>query len=738
MNKKITKTNTKEKRDDDNQTRLVLWFIVIIIVDAIAFLHEVTGPLGVFLYQLGNFLFGYLWFLPYVLTLVYLILKLKEKNIIARHGLFVFLLFTSVLLFIGIGAYAKITGVDFLEQLFTNIKNYVTGKENLANGFIGTLIYGVIYRFSSVVGVYIFAIVFVAAALMCFYPEMKNYIENGIEKKKIVTNKETKTKVEPVKEEKKHTTLFDFKFKEKEKVEFNETKKESKFDTTVEKIELEPIKTQSNAAVTAGISSTGSENYDATYENYNLPKLTYLDAPLVKNSSSNQKYAMDKWNQLKEMLSALDLPSTLTKVNIGPSVIQFELTPDKVFNISRYHNAKDNLKMSLAVKDIRIEAPIPGKNTIGIEIPSQEKTMVCLRELLNSVPEKYSHEALMMPLGKDLSGNNKYANIEKMPHLLIAGTTGSGKSVCINSIILTLLLRTRPDEVKLLLIDPKKVTFTDYETIPHLICPVIYDAKQASNALKSLTKIMEERYTLLQNAKVKDISSYNKLPENAHKKMYSIVCVVDELYDLMNTAKAEVEDSIARLASMARAAGIHLILSTQRPSADVITGIIKTNISERIALSVHSGLDSRIIIDQQGAEELLGNGDMLYKAADASSPVRIQGVYVSDAEIKNVVNYFIMSGYVAKYADIFVVGTEENGYETADTFELSDPLYPEVERYVRTQSTVSASYLQRRFGLGFQRAAKIIDMLEQNGVISGSKGSKPRDVLVYNQGEEDV
>ncbi len=385
--------------------------------------------------------------------------------------------------------------------------------------------------------------------------------------------------------------------------------------------------------------------------------------------------------------------------------------------------------MELAVKDVRIQAPVPGKNAVGIEIPNVERSTVRMSELLRHVPEKLEDKKLLIALGKDLSGENVYGEIDRMPHMLIAGSTGSGKSVCINSIITTLLLRTTPNEVKLLLIDPKKVEFTPYQDIPNLIGPVINDATEAATALKTIVSIMDNRYNEFHNRGVRDIREYNKKAktDSTMKPMVQIVVIVDELADLMITNGKDVEASIQRITQLARASGIHLIVATQRPSTDVITGTIKTNIPSRIAFAVSSAIDSRIILDQVGAERLLGYGDMLYIPMGESAPRRIQGVFVSDDEI-NRITEFVKSQGKPLYDDAFVVG---EGAETQMMGMTSaDPLYDDVKKFVATTGKASTSSIQRYFGFGYNRAARIIDYLEQEGAIGPANGSKPREVYI--------
>ncbi len=474
------------------------------------------------------------------------------------------------------------------------------------------------------------------------------------------------------------------------------------------------------------------------YRNYRLPSMNKVLDTLPAHSSNDENLAAAKrkGQQLIQALETFDINARLKDMHIGPSVTQFEVQPDANVKVSRILGLTDNIKMQLEARDIRIEAPIPGRNAVGIEIPNEKSTPVKLRELVNSIPAKDKDQPLVFFLGKDLLGQTITCRIDKMPHLLIAGATGSGKSVCMNSIICSLLLRTRPDEVKMLLIDPKKVEFTPYRNIPHLIGPVINDPAQASNALKVIVRIMDERYNIFAANAVRNIAGYHALlkskpaAEQARMdKMPYIVVIIDELADLMLVAGKDVEASIQRITQLARAAGIHLIVATQRPSADVITGIIKANIPSRIAFSVSSSIDSRVILDHTGAERLLGNGDMLYMPIGQNSATRIQGVFVTDEEVQRICD--ALSPWAPLYDDSFIMLEGVNDQEGGAVAGISDdPLYQEIKDYVIDVQKASTSLLQRRFGIGYNRAARMIDELESTGIIGPAQGSKPREVYV--------
>ncbi len=473
---------------------------------------------------------------------------------------------------------------------------------------------------------------------------------------------------------------------------------------------------------------------------YRLPKVSLLDPiPPRPADHVNEQAADEKGALLINVLHNFGIEAKLIGRSIGPAVTRFEVRPDASVKVSRILNLADDIKMQLAVKDVRIEAPIPGYNAVGIEVPNVAVTPVRMKEVITRIPEAEKDKKLVIALGKDISGKVVTCRLDKMPHLLIAGATGSGKSVCINSIITTLLLRTKPEEVKLLLIDPKKVEFTSYKYIPHLIGPLINDSKQAANALKVMVRIMEDRYKAFADAGVRNMETFNQKVDSMPptdeegrpkpKKMPYIVVIIDELADLMNVAGKEVEESIQRLTQLARAAGIHLIVATQRPSVDVITGVIKANIPSRIAFAVSSGIDSRTILEHPGAERLLGNGDMLYQPIGESTPIRVQGVYVTDDEVARI------AGFCAEqqrpfYDDAFVRLDEADAADGGVVGVSDDPLFEEVKDFVIQAQKASTSLLQRKFGIGYNRAARMIDQLEQDGVIGPAQGSRPREVYL--------
>ena len=479
---------------------------------------------------------------------------------------------------------------------------------------------------------------------------------------------------------------------------------------------------------------------------YKLPPMGLLVRTKEKKGTAKENADAIKTivKRLEKVLADFNIEGKVVAANIGPAVTQYEIELKSGTKVSKINSINKEIALELEAKDVRIEAPIPGKKTVGVEIPNKVVSPVSAREILEAVPGKYANSKLLVALGKSIMGAPTWCEIDKTPHLLVAGSTGSGKSVCINSMLVSILMRTKPDEVKLVLVDPKKVELSMYNGVPHLLTPVVTDPKKANIVLKKIVQIMEDRYDLFENSKTKNIAGYNafvdkkneKLSDNEKiKKLPYIVVIIDELADLMLVAAKEVEDSIMRITQMARAAGIHLIVATQRPSTDVITGVVKANIPSRISFAVSSSIDSRTILDMSGAEKLLGKGDMLFKPQGENIPIRVQGNFVSDNEIKAVVDYAI-SQQKAKYDQSLAVSDDDKGATTMVKDDYEEPLYNEIYDFVVQSGKASASLLQRRFRLGYNRAARCIDLLEERGVIGPSNGSKPREVLVKPKGDK--
>ena len=488
---------------------------------------------------------------------------------------------------------------------------------------------------------------------------------------------------------------------------------------------------------------------------YQLPSLELLDKPKKKNKTTDNSIIEKNITTLEKVLEDFKIKGKVVEVHVGPTVVQYELEIASGTRVNKITSINREISLALAKKDVRIEAPIPGKNTVGIEFANDTPSPVSFYEIISSkkmvnAPDK----KLMVPLGKSIMGDIGVCEINKMPHMLIAGTTGSGKSVCVNGIICSILMRAKPSEVKLVMVDPKVVELSVYNGIPHLLRPVVTEPKQAAIALQKMVEEMERRYQVFSDSKTKNIEGYNEYVEKWNKehkneeyekeKLPYIVVIIDELADLMMVAAKEVEDSILRITQKARAAGIHLIVATQRPSTEVITGLIKANIPSRIAFTVGSGIDSRTILDQTGAENLLGKGDMLFLPIGMNSPIRIQGSFISDDEIKRIIDHTI-SQQKAQYDDA-MMNLEATPDKSASQIEdmkqkeeYDDPLYNEIVEFVISTQKASASLLQRRFKLGYNRAARIVDLLEERGIIGPPNGSKPREVLVQlDKSEEET
>lgn len=640
-------------------------------------------------------------------------------------------------------------------------------EQNLGSGMIGALFYTIAYFLVSQWGTYLtIFVLFMIAIFVAFeihlrdvFEVLRNWTaqvkhqleENKVEKASQV--RETKPEVieaKPKEVKEKKASLIDkmknFVFDEEEEEdefeeiypevtpppvtkpvveeEFVQTKREepTSFNPFVEPTEVEEDTEDLEDFVING----GTDDSD-----YQLPPLTLLN-PIPPSDQSDEKMIVEKNLKILERtfesfgVEAKVMPNPL----VGPAVTKFEIKPAIGVKVSKIVNLSDDIALALAAKDIRIEAPIPGKPYVGIEVPNSKTSFVAFSDVIQAALQ--SPKPLDVPLGRDISGNVRLCDISKMPHLLIAGSTGSGKSVCINGIITSILMKTKPHEVKLMMIDPKMVELNGYNGIPHLLTPVVTNPRKAAQALKKVVSEMEKRYEMFAAMGMKNIDGYN-----AHVASYNaetgeenpllpyIVVIVDELADLMMVASNEVEDAIIRLAQMARAAGIHMILATQRPSVDVITGIIKANVPSRIAFAVSSGTDSRTIIDSSGAEKLLGRGDMLYIPMGENKPIRVQGAYLTDEEVERIVE-FVKTQQEVEYDETMMLPETPEG----SSDDPEDDLFYEVLEMIRELETISTSYIQRRFKIGFNRAARLIEELEARGYVGPSEGSKPRKVNV--------
>ena len=475
-------------------------------------------------------------------------------------------------------------------------------------------------------------------------------------------------------------------------------------------------------------------------ENYEYPPIELLSKPDKKKLKGGAKALTDTATKLQKTLYSFGVSAKVENVSVGPAITRYELKPAEGVRVSKIANLADDIALNLAAETIRIEAPIPGKQAVGIEVPNKEKEAVHLREVLESEEFQNNKSKLTVALGKDVAGNIQLADIAKMPHVLIAGSTGSGKSVCINTIISSIIYNAKPSEVKMVMVDPKVVELSVYNGIPHLLIPVVTDPKKAAGALAWAVQEMDNRYNLFAAKGVRDIKGYNKAIEKEEEQgtLPQIVIIVDELADLMMVAAKDVEEAICRLAQKARAAGMHLVIATQRPSVDVITGLIKANVPSRIAFAVSSQVDSRTILDSVGAEKLLGKGDMLFFPTGFPKPVRVQGAFVSDEEVEKIVGFVKQNGTANYSEDILETIENSNKTEKELTQEQAeddetDPFLMDAIDAVVEQGTASTSFIQRKFKVGYARAGRIIDQMEERGIISGYQGSKPREVLMSKE-----
>lgn len=480
-------------------------------------------------------------------------------------------------------------------------------------------------------------------------------------------------------------------------------------------------------------------------EHYEYPPVELLSKG-KKASRGSAKMLADTAAKLQKTLYSFGVSAKVENVSVGPTITRYELKPAEGTRVSKIANLADDIALNLAAETIRIEAPIPGKQAVGIEVPNKEKEAVHLREVIESSEFENNKSKLSVALGKDVAGKTIIADIGKMPHVLIAGSTGSGKSVCINSIITSIIYNAKPSEVKLVMVDPKVVELSVYNGIPHLLIPVVTDPKKAAGALAWAVQEMDDRYNKFAQKGVRDLKGYNKAieKENENAKLPQIVIIIDELADLMMVAAKEVEEAICRLAQKARAAGMHLVIATQRPSVDVITGLIKANVPSRIAFAVSSQVDSRTILDSTGAEKLLGKGDMLFYPVGASKPLRVQGAFVSDDEVEKIVDFIKMNAGEVSYSEDIIESIEKSNKSDKELLESeaceddSDPFLQEAIETVIETGQASTSFIQRRFKVGYARAGRIIDQMEERGIISGYQGSKPREVLMSKEKWEEL
>lgn len=754
--KKTTKRKTTNKNKKSNTGLMQSYLfkmcasLCVIAISVIALCK--LGIVGNFCFQFFSYFFGdvvYAVLILMILACLYVIIK-KDISLIPKKYIFglIFLLLGWMTLEAIIQTRPDPVWSNF-SNVFENTFEILFDSMSVRSGLIGGLLLGIFGSLFDYTGTYLVVGLFFVLAICLFGYDYFIKREKKEKPKQKEKKKETKIEDVPIHEGKTDSVFVDvdndFIDLEENKPSFQiieaDDPKPKKKETSKKRASKPKKEEKSIEEHIDSVPVSYVDTQEDPYVNYRLPRLSILDSVQRKSrTSTNATVAKQQGQKLIDILYEYGVNAKLVQIHIGPSVTKFEIKPELGVRVSKISNLANDIKMALAATDLRIEAPIPGKSAVGIEIPNVEKTPVQMKELMQSIPKEFDSKKLLFCLGKDLTGDNVYGELNRMPHLLIAGATGSGKSVCVNSIICSLLLRTKPDEVKMILIDPKKVEFTPYNDVPHLLAPVITDGDLANKGLKVVVEMMDHRYDLFGNLGVRNIQAYNEYvlnhPDEHLKPLPRLVVIIDELADLMLVAAKEVEASIQRITQLARAAGIHLVVATQRPSVDVITGVIKANIPSRIAFAVSQAVDSRTILDQAGAEQLLGNGDMLYLPNGETSPKRIQGVYIKDEEVNRICEY-VKSQAKPHYDDAFIQlkDLQNMGKEVAS--ECADPLYEEVKRFVITSRRASTSLIQRKFSIGYARAARLIDVLEENRIIGPANGSKPREILVQNTLEDE-
>lgn len=733
----------KKKTKDSNNSNsysVELTGLILILIGVIGFGF---GFIGSILKKFAMFLAGSWWIIILITLIilgVYMLYKRKmpkfsDQKLIGLYVFFIILLVASHFEFLSITGNPKEilmeTYNNYMERISTITATNALNTSGvttivIGGGFIGALFTAALYGLFGKTGtIVILVLLGIFASVLTFNVNLSNIFKklfSLIKIKRKSKNEQENIDAIPI------SNSDDIK-----EIPTNKTEEKEKIIIT----SMEELKTKS--IVEESLEKNTKQEEAESEGFYRLPKFSEIFDPLKPKKTNNTSFTQSNKEILERVLKDFGIAAKVVEIHIGPAVTEYELTVPPATKVSRILNIDKEIALALAAKDVIIQAPIPGKSTIGIEIPNPTISSVTLREVLESPQNLKSDAKICAALGKDIMGTPKVFDLTKMPHLLVAGSTGSGKSVCINGIIASILMRYKPTEVKLVLVDPKKVELTNYNGIPHLLCPVVSDPKKASLTLQRVVTEMDNRFQTFSDKEVKNITGYNdmiekynkKHPESPQSKMPYIVVIIDELADLMLVASKEVEDSITRITQLARAAGIHLIVATQRPSTDVITGLIKNNIPSRIAFAVASQIDSRTILDQRGAERLLGKGDMLYFPMGESSPTRVQGCFVNDNEIKRLIDY-CKNQATAKYDSTFesVSQNTSSGSGNSAVGGDDDDAYNDVVEFAIQTGKISASLIQRRFRFGYNRAARMMDLLEARGIVGPQNGSKPREVLV--------
>ena len=749
---------TKRSKKSKNQIleeKLRLRIIILFVIFAIIVSALRLGFIGQGIHNCVAFLTGNLYGVVYLALLVvciYILCKAQIPRLNGPEAIGIYAIFISMLTIASIPSQPQASGMGV-------ISTYLQSQRMNKGGFIGICLYGVFSSLFESLGALILSIIILIIGLVLIFSKLY-FQHQKTKKKKPKVSKQEETPVQTIVLKKK-SHFFDFLSKDKEIPLFPD----SAFDDVEEKIDPEmtsafefdqdnmklDIKEKKPLKIKEEKESP-QESYieppkKTDLSHYQLPPLSLLSTRSTHNVSKEKSAANKNAARLTNVLKQFGVNATIENAFIGPTITKYELKLEIGTRVNKILQLQDDIKLALATADIRIEAPIPGKPYVGIEVPNQSAAMVGFKDVLKSLlsNSKYQHNPLVVALGKDVSGKPVFAQLDKMPHLLIAGATGSGKSVCVNTIISSILMRAKPDEVKLILVDPKKVELSIYNGIPHLLAPVVTDPKKAAAVLREVVAEMERRYDLFASVNARNIQGYNEFAKTYNEDHtdepkeilpYHVI-ILDEVADLMMVASKDVEDCIMRISQMARAAGIHLIVATQRPSTDIITGVIKANIPSRIAFAVSSSIDSRTILDTSGAEKLLGKGDMLFSPMGSSSPMRVQGCFVSDEEVSAIVHY-VSSQQEVVYEDKYVNVKSISSTQGSDDFDEEDEEYEKCREFVIQAQKASTSLLQRKFRIGYNKAARIIDRLEEEGVIGPQLGSKPREVYIRQYHEEDL
>lgn len=713
--------------------------------------------------------------------MIYVIIKLnflKEKKILNAKFVGVTIVVITTMLLIQLLDMKSIDTNNFMNT----ISNIINSQNEITGGIIGFIIVFPIYKLVGSIGLYIIFIIayFIASVLIFDYSindlkklfklliNNKTNVRNSISKKGGSDSKKIKIKVNNEESEKeeflknieskikildfmKNTSKSSIELEEKSEIKINTDSRENadikvqhhKLDDKFKTQKIKKIEGNSPIRGNEDVISKTQEIQSKTYQNkkYVRPNADLLNINTnLKLDKNEKKELLENADKLEKTLLSFGVEAKILEVTKGPSVTRFELQPKAGIKVSKIVNLSDDIALGLAAKGVRIEAPIPGKSAIGIEVPNKEQTPVFFREILESNEFKNNNYKVACALGKDITGKCIVTDISKMPHVLIAGATGSGKSVCINTLIVSVLYKYSPEDVKLLMVDPKVVELNVYNGIPHLLIPVVTDPKKAAAALNWAVNEMTRRYKLFADNGVRNVDSYNELVKKGviDEKLPYIVIIIDELADLMMACPRDVEDYICRLAQMARAAGMHLVIATQRPSVDVITGLIKANVPSRISFAVSSQVDSRTILDSTGAEKLLGKGDMLFYPVGESKPKRVQGAFISEEEVENVVSFIKDIKSDSKCESEILEYINSASDTSIKSNEDCDELLDEAIKIVVETGQVSTSYLQRRLRIGFNRAARIVEELEKNRIISARDGNKPRQVLMSKEEFENI